>query len=347
MPGTVERSTDRPGLHYVHGLSYTAQERLVGGFVLLALAILFVLLIVSRDVTGLFQETVTFHAFMRNAQGISTDTKVMISGVEVGSVASFDVADDNTIEVELDVLERFRDLVRQDSRASLNKLSVLGRANIQISAGHPNRPVLPDGARIPVDEPLSLDEIFANVIPSLRNANATIERLNRITSAMDPEEIRSITANMVAVSENLNRLSGQLAEGRGAVGTMLFDEGFEESLVRSMGSLERSLAETEQRLADLEPVFSAAGDLTERSNEALEALPRLLSETTRLVEQTNATIGTVNKEMQRFPDLVVRTRRLMDQMDSTLGAVQGTWPISRSLPPPREPEMIEVEPPDE
>ena len=135
-------------IHYVHRLSYTALERLVGAFVLIALLLLVVLFVYSREAKTLFADKFVLIAYMRNAQSITTDTKVLISGIEVGEVRTVDLGDDNLIRVELEVLERFHSLVHQDSRASLSKLSMIGKATIEVSAGTIELPLIPDGGVI-------------------------------------------------------------------------------------------------------------------------------------------------------------------------------------------------------
>lgn len=347
MPQPNEPPATDQALHYVHETSFTLQERVVGAFVLLGLGILFSLVIFSREVTSLFEERVTYHTFMQDAQGITTDTKVFISGLEVGSVTSFDVSKSNAIEVEMQVLDRFRNLIREDSRAILNALSVFGGSSIEISPGDPNRPILPKGARIPVDQPLSINQVFANVMPTLRAANETIERFSELTAAMDPVEINQMTRNMTAMTNNLNRLSEHVAEGRGALGTLLFDEQFDKRLADSMNSLNSTLATTEQRLQELGPLVTEATGLAANGNKAMESLPVLLDETTDLVRQTNSTMETVNKEMESLPTLVRESELLLDEMDTTLDGVQGTWPISAVMTPPRELKMVEVKPPDD
>lgn len=156
-----------------------------------------------------------------------------------------------------------------------------------------------------------------------------------------------MTRNVSALTDNLNRLSEHVAEGRGALGTLLYDEDFDAQLARSMKSLNGTLTTTEQRLQELEPLLTEAGILARRGNQTLENLPLLLDETTRLVGQANVTMEAVNKEMGQLPILVRESELLLDEMDITLRGVQGTWPISSVLGPPRQLKMVEVKPPDD
>ncbi len=269
--------SERPGgrTHYIHRLSYTAQERLVGGFVLAGLLLLLVLVIFNRQAATLFADKFTLLAYMENAQGMTVDTKVLISGVEVGRVRSLDVTDNNAIRVELELLERFHPLVREDSKAALSKLSMIGKASIEIRVGNPAVPEMPDGGVIPLAEPLSIDQLMADLAPALRNFQSILERFNEIVQTVDPQDVGHI-------AKNLNDASGEL--------------------------------------------------------------PELVAEMHRVVAQLNTTMGTVNYEMQQLPDLVLRTRQIMEQLDRTLHGAQNTWPLSSSVAPPPEQQLVEPRP---
>jgi ABC-type transporter Mla subunit MlaD len=330
--------------HYIHRLSYTFQERLVGAFVLGALALLLFLFVYNREAATMFAEKFTLIAYMRNAQGVNEDTKVQISGVEVGRVKSLDVADDNQIRLELEVLERFHPLVREDSKAALSKLSMIGKASIEISAGDPTRPLLPDGGIILVDEPLSVDQIMADVAPALRNAQRILERLNDIAQAVDPKDVSRTLRSVQATTANVEKLTTQLAQGRGAAGQLMSNPDVERDVATSVRLLAATLSQTEQRMKELGPVLKDAQAATAEVRKASADLPQLIDETHRLVAQLNTTMGTVNYEMQQLPDLVLKTRQLMEQVDRTLRALQSTWPISSSVQQPPEQQVVEPRP---
>lgn len=334
-------------IHYVHRLEYSTLERLVGAFVLAALLLLLVLFVYSREARTLFAEKFTLIAYMRNAQSITTDTKVQISGIEVGEVKAIDLGSDNLIRVEMRILERFHGLVREDSRASLSKLSMIGKATIEVSAGDTAMGLVPDGGIVPVDEPVSIDQIMADVLPALRDAQSTLERMNALAQAVDPKDVQRAMRSATVTADNLEKLTTMMTQGRGGVGQMLADKGVEQDLAVTIKSLASTLQQTEARMRELAPVFK---DLQSMSNDARSAsknLPQLMEETHKLVGQLNTTVGTVNYEMQQLPDLVLKTRQLMEQTDRTLRALQSTWPISNSVQQPPDRELVEPRPRDD
>lgn len=331
-------------VHYVHRLSYTALERLVGAFVLTALLLLIVLFVYSREAKTMFAEKFTLIAYMRNAQSITTDTKVLVSGIEVGEVNQIDLGSDNLIRMELEVLERFHGLVREDSRASLSKLSMIGKATIEISAGTTELSLIPDGGIINVDEPLSIDAIMADVLPALKNAQLTLARVNQLAQAIDPRDVERTVRGITTTVANVEKITTMMAQGKGGVGQMVADPTVEKDLAATIKSLAGTLDQTEQRMRELGPVLKDMQAVSAEARAASKNLPQLIEETHRLVAQMNTTVGSVNYEMQQLPDLVLKTRQLMEQTDRTLRALQSTWPISQSVPQPPDRDLVEPRP---
>ncbi|HEX5339704.1 MAG TPA: MlaD family protein [Gammaproteobacteria bacterium] len=312
--------------HYIHHLSYTTRERLVGAFVLLAILLLFMVLVFNKQTTRYFQQKFELHALIHNAQGISTDTHVIVSGLDVGNVTKLGITPDNRIAVTMKILEKFHKLIRTDSRAGLSKLSVLGNTAIEISAGSGDKPLIPDGATIALEEPLSVDQILAQVVPVLDNVKATLAQLNRISTQIDPQQVGRIVQNLAAVSASLKSVSGQMAAGHGSIGKLLYDPHTEANLTGAVQSLNASLK-------TLQP-------LLDNANTASAKLPKL-------VTQLDTTLSGVNAQMQSLPAMVLQTRQVLDDTDRTLRALQNTWPISSSVTPPPANKVVAPRPPDE
>jgi len=331
-----------PGqVHYVHRLSYTALERLVGAFVLGALLLLVVLFVYSKEAKTMFAEKFTLIAYMRNAQSLTADTKVLVSGIEVGEVSELDLGSDNLIRVEIEILERFHGLVREDSRASLSKLSMIGKATLEISAGSTELPLIPDGGIINVDEPLSIDAIMADVLPALKNAQLMLARVNELAQAVDPHEVERTVRGISTTVANVEKMSTMMAQGKGGIGQMVADPAVEQDLAATIKSLARTLDQTEQRMRELGPVLKDMQAVSAEARAASKNLPQLIEESHRLVAQMNTTVSSVNYEMQQLPDLVLKTRQLMEQTDRTLRALQSTWPISQSVAQPPDRDLVE------
>jgi phospholipid/cholesterol/gamma-HCH transport system substrate-binding protein len=316
----------KPRAHYIHRLSYTTRERLVGAFVLAAIALLFLVLVFNKQTMRYFQKKFVLHAYIHNAQGISTDTHVIVSGLDVGDVSKLGITPDNRIAITMQVLEKFHKLIRTDSKAGLSKLSVLGNTAIEITAGSSNEPPIADDATIQLEEPLSVDQILAQVVPVLDNVKATLAQLNQISTQIDPKQVGQIVQNLAAVSANLKSVSGQMASGSGTIGKLLYDPKTETNLTGAIQSLNVSLK-------NLEP-------LVQNANTASAQFPQL-------VHQFNTTLSGVNGQMQSLPAMVLQTQQVLDDTDRTLRALQNTWPISSSVNKPPTQQVVAPRPPNE
>jgi len=331
-------------VHYIHHLSYSLRERLVGMFVLLALAVIFGLIFVNSRTYHLFEERITFHAYLKNAQGVSTESVVKISGIEVGRVSSIDIAPDNRVHLQLFVYKRFHNLLRADSRASLSKLSVLGKAVIDISAGSVTAPLLPEGTTLNIEEPKSLDELIANLEPVLEKVGQIVDGVATLVQAVEPGDVTTTSREMARTLESLRVISEQIASGKGAFGQAVFSAEVERNVTGSLANLESMLRSADQRLAEMRPLLADAGAITAEGRNTTRELSALAAEAKHLVNQMNTAMGTVNVEMQQLPELISRMKLLMDSTDRTLQGMQRIWPLSSAVPAAHDDTLLEAQP---
>jgi len=318
---------EKEQVHYIHRLNYTARERLVGVFVLIAVGLVFATLAFNKQTARLFAQKFTLHANITNAAGISTDTHVFVSGVDVGNVTALGLTPDNRIAVTMQVLERFHRLIRTDSTAEISKLSVIGNSAIDIKPGSPDKPMIPNDADLTLTEPMSMDQLMGQVSPVLQDVKGTIAQLNQVSHSVNPNDVDTIMKNLAAVTENLKIVTGQFSSAEGTATTNA-----------AMQSLAATLKQTQELVAEMRPLIKNA-------DAASADMPELLSQSRKLVTQLNVTMGTVNYQLQALPDLVTRTRQILDQTDATLQAIQNTWPISSSIAKQPDKTLTPVQPP--
>lgn len=338
-----EQHTQRQRVHYIHRMNYSSQERLVGAFVLSALVVIFMLFFINSKTANLFQDSITLHAYLKNAEGISTETLVKVSGIEVGKVKSLDIAPDHRIHVTFQIFERYQDLLRKDSRAAIGKLSVLGRSTIDIEAGSPDQPIINDGDTIEVEEPLSMDELIAELTPVVRAVEASVQRFAAVMAAIEPEKVATIVDNLAHTSEKMRSVSDHIANDKGAVGMALYDENFRQQLRQTVSALEKSLTQAEQRMVQLEPILTNIETVTHETGKASKDFPALVHETKAMVGNINTTLTSLNVEVKQLPDLITRMNVLMEQTDRLLEGISDSWLFSTEETRARE-KLIEVQP---
>src|SRR5690606_38138453 len=101
----------------------------VGFFVWLGRVLFMPFIIVFAGDQGLFSRQVKYSSSFHSIDGLKPGSPVRLAGVQVGTVTSirfFDDPADPRVRVEMNVLARYADRIREDSTASIGSLGVLG-----------------------------------------------------------------------------------------------------------------------------------------------------------------------------------------------------------------------------
>jgi phospholipid/cholesterol/gamma-HCH transport system substrate-binding protein len=313
--------TKQQPVHYIHRMDYTLQERLVGIFLLSALAVVFMLMFINSKTAHLFEDRITLNAYLTKAEGISTETPVKISGIEVGKVSSLDIAPDHRIHVRLIVYKRYHSLVRTDSKAAVSKLSVLGKSVIEITAGSTAQTMLADEASINVEEPLSVDELLAGLTPVIQGVESSVKRFAEVMQQIEPQQVGNIVTNLEESAQNIQRISAQLNSKQGTIGMAINEPAFQQRFSSAVTSIDHAFVQMDKRLQELET-------LSRNASESSKELPALTSEARTMLENTNAILTSVNVEMKQLPDLVTRMNVLMEETDRLLEGINNSWLFS-------------------
>lgn len=314
-------------VHYTHSLNYTAKDRLVGGFVIIAIIAIIGLFMAKVKTSKLFDETVNYQTFMKNAQGISTETIINISGIDVGRVSSINIADNNKIHITFFVYKDFQTLLRTDSTGELNKLSLVGNAVIMIKAGSPKKPMLPDNAIILIEEPVTTDDLIAGITPVIKNLKSLIGDLSEIIKAIDPEVVKSSLGNVNALLSNVHKLSTHVSQGKGALGRILYDKQQQKSVNNSLLTLEKTIKGLSQRVKETKPLIKNVNQLSLESG--------------KMIGNVGQSLKRLDKNIQQLPLLIDSTQAILDRSEQTLRGIQKIWPLSATLKSPNQKLLIE------
>lgn len=297
--------------HYIHRMRYSTQERMVGVFVLTAILILILLLFVSGDTLRLFESRVTYTAYMRNAVGVSTNTKVRISGIEVGSVQGISLNTDNRFKVVISIYEEFQGLVRTDSRASVSRLAIIGDSVIKITPGSTKQPMLPEGGILRVDETLGIDQIIANLRPTLEKINRSIDKVASVVSNIPSDSLSTLLNNTAEASVHINQIGKQIASGDGVLGSLVYEQQLQQKIDTSLQELINTLTGIQKTVS--------------QTQVAAATLPQAIADFSQ-------TLSIVRAEAEALPELSNDTRQLLEDIQKVVDALSNTWPISSNVP---------------
>jgi len=305
---------EKTNVHYIHFLSQSAREQLVGAFLIFALLAITGLIIAKINSAKMFDEVITYHAYMKNAQGISTETLVNVSGIEVGKVSAIDITDDNKIHIEFFIYKSFEKLIRTDSTGELSKLSLVGNAVIIITAGTPSFPLLPAGSAISIKEPITTDDLIEGIKPVIKDLETTVSNFADIVAAIDSPSIKKGSQSLLAIMQNLEHISDQVASGEGVLGRAVFDQQQAQQLSRTLDSFEITLSKIDQRVNETQPM--------------IENITALGSESRSMVAEVRRSVDKINQELKNLPEMVNDTQALIQSSDETVQSIQKIWPLS-------------------
>lgn len=297
----------RSDSHFIHKIDYTMRERMVGIFILIGSILLVAQLFVSSQLLDLFSDKRSYFIELSNPVGVAVDSKVRVSGLDVGWVERVDLTERNSFKIELAVYDKFHALIRQDSLASVSKLAMVGDAVIDISAGAIDLPALDDGAIIQTEDGISMDDIMARIVPVLEKAEEGVLRFSEILAALPVDAVPNILADLESTSGNLQQLSDNMATGQGSVGSILVRNDLSNSL--------------QQTVADSNAVVNETQIVIEKLSASLEQLPTIISGIDNMVNNLNLASADL-------PDLLNDTDRLIGESNDVVDSVSNTWPLS-------------------
>ncbi|TSA01568.1 MAG: MCE family protein, partial [Nitrospiraceae bacterium] len=119
----------------------------VGMVIILAVtAILFTIMNLNSGM-GVFTAASTFHASLDDSQGVKAGAPVRISGVDVGNVKGVSIdPGKGRVVIEFTVNNDMRPLLHADAAIMIRPMGLLGDKYLDLLAGSPKQPPLPDGA---------------------------------------------------------------------------------------------------------------------------------------------------------------------------------------------------------
>ena len=292
---------ENPRTHYIHRISYSAQERIVGSFVLIAISILIWLLFSSGNRDNLFAENFILYGKMEAAQAVDVDTEVQVSGITVGHVSSVDITDSNEIVLTMEMLDKYHNLLREDSVATFKSLSfaVIGKSSIEITPGTPDKPILEAKSTIVITESLSMKNIMEKVTPSIVAIEESIQKLNKLLSAIDPDKLEQTMDNFNKISKDVNSMTTKMRTEEGAIGRAIYNKEFDANIQAVVTKFKTVATEMNKLVSDIKGNVDNVPELLEKMGPLLNEADKTIKATQRIwplssaVESENATTETL------------------------------------------------------
>ncbi len=311
---------------------YSLETRL-GMFVGMAFIAAFIIL---ETVGGLetFKRGYRVHAYFTSVQELTAGAPVKMAGVPIGRVEKITFADDRvkvTMKIDPSVP------VKTDSKATIKFTGLMGQNFVAIDFGSPAAPRVQNNATISSAE---LPD-FAALMVKLDNVAAGVENL---TKSFTGEKIDNLLGPLVDfvkqnreplsdTIQNLRTISGQVSEGKGTVGKLIFDDALYNSALATVTNIQDVAAEARLAVAD-------ARKIVYRINAGEGSLGKLLTDDAiyrdaaasaanlrEILEKVNQGQGTVGK-LVNDDTLFKNAKITLQKVDKATEGLEDQGPLS-------------------
>jgi phospholipid/cholesterol/gamma-HCH transport system substrate-binding protein len=243
-----------------------------------------------------FASSNTYHANFTDASRLKAGEDVRIAGVQVGSVKSVKLKNDNTVDVKFTLNDRYQ--LYSSSRAVIRYQNLVGDRYMEITSGPGELRKLPAGGTV----------VLANTQPAL-DLDALLGGLRPVVKGLDGKKVNEITAAMI---EALQGQGGALSD-----------------LLSNTGSFSQTLADRDQLIGDtitnLNTVLATVDSKGSQFNTSIDQLQQLI---TGLAEGRDPIAGAIGPLASAENDL---TEMLQKSRRPVQGVIENARPFAQRM----------------
>ncbi len=255
-----------------------------------------------------FEEKPMLKAYFPNAQGLKEGDSVLVVGMPTGRVTrvAFDdqKPEDRRIEVSMEMTQKVT--IRRGYRMRITEFTLLGGRVVEIDPGRIDEPPLPPGTEFLGSVGISALESLGDLVEENReNISATLSNLRSATDQLAQGKgvlgglfyDESMRKDLSGILDNARRVAEDLREGRGALGALISDPETRDRIVDLINDGASAVVDLRQIAEDLAAGRGTLGALL--SDETMR------SNATELVSNLNQTSDSL--------------RRMLDEADQGRG----------------------------
>ena len=296
-------------------------EVLVGLFLLGSMAVLLGMVIFFAGKRQAFEERLEIQARFRKVAGLETGATVRLSGINVGKVVSVEFDRSGLVLVRMEILRKYQEWVRTDSKARITSAGLLGDKVMDISVGSSDAEVLEENAILPSEDPIGVGELIELARPAIADLEITISNLSLLTTGLADARDRfgNILENVGSITEKIDRsegLLGKLITDREAAEDFLALVGKARGMAEDVGVVAENLAVFSK---DLPALSSKAQGLMADLKEASAMLGDMATKGSTTVENFRAGSVAFRAGLERLPGIVERMEGSADNVEVILG----------------------------
>jgi phospholipid/cholesterol/gamma-HCH transport system substrate-binding protein len=233
-------------------------ETRLGIFFALCL-IVAVIILEMVGVAEYFKPGYHIHANFKTIQDLKTGDAVKMAGVVVGRVDKIDLTNE-LVRVSMKIKNKNAQ-IKTDSEATVRFTGLMGQNYVAIDFGKPGSPKADDGFTLTTKEQADLSSLMAKLEGTMDEVKIMRKDLSseNLGSLFGPltHFIESSSNNLSAILGNVRKVTDQVAEGKGTVGKLLYDnEALYNTALAAVAGFQGSAAELKSLTADARLVLN-------------------------------------------------------------------------------------------
>ena len=319
-------------------------DEIVGGFVLLALAIVVAVVLLGPYRQYWFTPTQTLAIRLppEGSLGLRRGSDVQILGSVVGAVDDIVVTDAGEMTARVSVRGNFIRFVRQDSRAVIRKPLGIGDASIEITRGH-GAPLAGKDAFIESTADKGPTELMEETLVAIRNEMLPTIREMRVTVT----EYRLLAADLRGQQEamrqalgHVNAVGAALESRQGVAGMLLFDPQPRVELQAALRKLGASMDDLGRAAASAR---AAAGRLPQMSADLEQVVGNLRPasvDARRLAARLPDLEASLRRSTDLAPGVLLQGQETLHQIQRLTEGAQKSWLVRDHIEPASNPARL-------
>ncbi|MGH7256784.1 MAG: MlaD family protein [Nitrospiraceae bacterium] len=299
-------------MHYSHQLSGNRIAQIVGTFILIPILVLIVAGIFMAKAEHMFERKYRLKTSLSKAYGLEPGAPVVVSGIRIGRVEQIDLNERGTVDVVMQLIMRYQNMVRENSELSITKSGiVVGQTQIEVASGTENSPVLTDGAFIHAVEPKDIADLLNEIQPVLAAVKQTLLRFEGIT--------QDLQGSVKAGGHALEQVSVATQELPALVASMQ----------RTVASVEETTASLPDMTASVKRTLGIVDRMTADVQQTTRRLPAVIDSTQTVLESVQALSASVNDITEELRPVVQMSQATLTDISLLVRGAKNTFPFSR------------------
>lgn len=263
----------------------------VGIVITVTLLIIFFVIIFSGGIESIFTKKVSMNIFISDVKGLRKGAPVRVAGVDIGEVREIKLNKQYGTVVTVSIDKKILDFLKEDAKATVLTIGLLGDKYIEISPGNSQQPL--DISKGIYGYPqIEVREVIGTATSTINKIEGVISKLDTLIEKIDKAEgTLPKLINDPALYNNLNKsvlqLHHTLEELRtGSIGMLATDKELYEQLSTTVKNLENISNK----------INSSEGSLGKLINDPAlyENLVRISQRLDKLLEEIDKSEGTIN-----------------------------------------------------